>query len=288
MEKLDKGLYMLKDVVISLKKQVLERIASPLAGAFVLSWGCWNWKLLATLFFGREDIALRIEAVTTKYYDLDHLIIKPAYSTGLIIFLYPLLSLIAFSVWEGWGIAKRKVATFFDEETPPNRGEYRRLSILLRENEQNFRDQLDGKDRLVESLREEKQREIVELKKEIEILRRKDSFDGKNIDLSDSDKRFDDIAMLSYGDSDDNIDVFSNIKIKDREVLIDILKVLSRHGAGIHVPTSDIAKFMKIGEAKATYYLDQLSNEKFINKRNDYSWLTEKGRKFLYENDMLQ
>jgi len=41
---------MLDDVINSTKQSLVERLASPLAGSFVVAWCLWNWKFLVILF----------------------------------------------------------------------------------------------------------------------------------------------------------------------------------------------------------------------------------------------
>jgi hypothetical protein len=40
----------LDDIISAAKQSVLERVASPLLGSFVIAWCLWNWKFLVILF----------------------------------------------------------------------------------------------------------------------------------------------------------------------------------------------------------------------------------------------
>ncbi len=128
---------MFKDVVTSLKSSVIERVSSPLAGSFILSWTIWNWKLLATMLLGDEETSSRIQIVLTKYYDTDHLIKYPLISTIIFILFYPVLSLSAFAIWEWIVPTKRRLKAYFEGKTPltPDEARAHRTSLLEEKNE---------------------------------------------------------------------------------------------------------------------------------------------------------
>ncbi|MDL5478942.1 hypothetical protein QSI24_06955 [Klebsiella quasipneumoniae] len=50
----------IRDLYASFKQTSLERVKSPVLGAFVFSWIGFNWKILAILFFSKDPIEKRI------------------------------------------------------------------------------------------------------------------------------------------------------------------------------------------------------------------------------------
>ncbi|HIF9258711.1 TPA: cell envelope integrity protein TolA [Photobacterium damselae] len=51
-----------KEVLESISNNVNSRLTSPFFGAFIVSWGIFNWDKLALLFFGKQSIDSRISA----------------------------------------------------------------------------------------------------------------------------------------------------------------------------------------------------------------------------------
>lgn len=83
---------MLDELSNSVKATLYERLSSPLAGAFLLSWGVWNWRPLLVLVASSASVEDRIEYVGTHYWDAANLYWGPLLSTIVLVTLVPWLS----------------------------------------------------------------------------------------------------------------------------------------------------------------------------------------------------
>lgn len=78
----------IRDLYASFRQTSLERVKSPVLGAFVFSWIGFNWQMLAILFFSTNKIEARIEYIN-KTFDIGSYLLGPIVTTGLICFLLP-------------------------------------------------------------------------------------------------------------------------------------------------------------------------------------------------------
>jgi len=90
------------EIINSLKKVLTDRINSPLAGTFILSWCVWNWKPLYVSFFVDKSklAANKLVYVKPLFADNWNLIYSPIISTISILLLLPILS----SISKLWGV----------------------------------------------------------------------------------------------------------------------------------------------------------------------------------------
>lgn len=66
----------------------MEKVKSPVLGAFVFSWLGFNWQMLAILFFSKHDIEERIINIQSQY-DISSYLLGPLCTTALISFFLP-------------------------------------------------------------------------------------------------------------------------------------------------------------------------------------------------------
>jgi len=52
---------LIKEISNSLKASLYERVSAPILGAYTITWLLYNWKGLLPLFFGKQDIDLRVK-----------------------------------------------------------------------------------------------------------------------------------------------------------------------------------------------------------------------------------
>ncbi|MDD9638922.1 hypothetical protein [Klebsiella michiganensis] len=78
----------IRDLYASFRQTSLERVKSPVLGAFVFSWIGFNWQMMAILFFSTNKIEDRIEYIN-KTFDIGSYLLGPIVTTGLICFLLP-------------------------------------------------------------------------------------------------------------------------------------------------------------------------------------------------------
>lgn len=65
-----------KEIISSIKNTALERVKSPILGAFAFSWLAFNWEAIAILLFSKSDIEQRIIYIT-YYSNLKTFLIYP-------------------------------------------------------------------------------------------------------------------------------------------------------------------------------------------------------------------
>ncbi|MBA7935163.1 hypothetical protein HV127_28590 [Klebsiella sp. RHBSTW-00215] len=78
----------IRDLYASFRQTSLERVKSPVLGAFVFSWIGFNWQMLTILFFSTNKIEDRIEYIN-KTFDIGSYLLGPIVTTALICFLLP-------------------------------------------------------------------------------------------------------------------------------------------------------------------------------------------------------
>lgn len=78
----------IRDIYSSFRQASLERVKSPFLGAFVFSWLCFNWQMLAILFFSSKDIEKRL-AIINGSFGIVSFLIAPICTTASIVILLP-------------------------------------------------------------------------------------------------------------------------------------------------------------------------------------------------------
>ncbi len=78
----------LRDIYSSFRHSSMEKVKSPVLGAFVFSWLGFNWQMLAILFFSKHDIEERIINIQSQY-DISSYLLGPLCTTALISFFLP-------------------------------------------------------------------------------------------------------------------------------------------------------------------------------------------------------
>lgn len=137
---------MLKDAINSISDVVVERVTSPLAGAFAICWTFVNWKILLVIFFSELDVLERIAYVEKNYFSINDLFLSPLLFTLLILLIYPLASLGAVALWEWLKPAKKKLRDKFDNKLPISEDDKRKLMNLFSDLEKKHYEKLEKKD----------------------------------------------------------------------------------------------------------------------------------------------
>jgi hypothetical protein len=84
---------MIEEIIKSAKEQVADRLASPILGSFIISWGLWNYKFIVILFSDATvtktfQLIDTVAFPTTWSYLLQG-ILFPVMSAAAYIFVYP-------------------------------------------------------------------------------------------------------------------------------------------------------------------------------------------------------
>ncbi|MFJ3050870.1 hypothetical protein [Pseudomonas nitroreducens] len=131
----------MKDLLDSLGEHLKDRFSSPLAGAFIVSWLLWNYKVIFTLFSDMKPWVkfgfISDQVWTDPLVTVLHVFVGPATTAIAYILFYPYP---ARWVWAYNASHKRKTEMQrqrIEEETPLTKEEADRLKVI-------FRKQLDN------------------------------------------------------------------------------------------------------------------------------------------------
>jgi len=111
-----------EDVTKSIKSSLYDRVSSPLFGAFTLSWGIWNYKLLLTLL-SSMDVQSKIGNIETLLYpDYQALLLTgftyPLVTSVLFILIYPIPAKFVYKYWHSQQIHLKIIKQDIEDETP--------------------------------------------------------------------------------------------------------------------------------------------------------------------------
>jgi len=111
-----------EDVTKSIKSSLYDRVSSPLFGAFTLSWGIWNYKLLLTLL-SSMDVQSKVKYIETILYpDYQTLLsigfVYPLIASVLFIFIYPIPAKFIYQYWHSQQIHLKRIKQNIEDETP--------------------------------------------------------------------------------------------------------------------------------------------------------------------------
>lgn len=113
---------MFEDVTKSIKSSLYDRVSSPLFGAFTLSWGIWNYKLLLALL-SSMDVQNKIKYIETILYpDYQTLLLigfaYPLVASVLFIFIYPIPARFIYQYWHSQQIHLKTIKQNIEDEIP--------------------------------------------------------------------------------------------------------------------------------------------------------------------------
>ncbi|QWV98658.1 single-stranded DNA-binding protein [Geomonas nitrogeniifigens] len=131
---------MISELSKSVKATLYDRVASPVSGMFLLSWVVWNWKLCLILFFSDYDVDRKITLISANYLNNYDNFYYPVMSTAVLVFLYPLISVLPAQVWEWANAYKSKIKHRYSLEVPLTVAQ----SIAIRQELQQEKLQLNG------------------------------------------------------------------------------------------------------------------------------------------------
>lgn len=109
---------MISEISKSIKATLYDRIVSPVSGMFLLSWGVWNWKLCLILFFANYGVDQKISTISTLYINKYDNLIYPVLSTFILMFAYPIISILPTKTWEWANAYKNKMKHRYSIEVP--------------------------------------------------------------------------------------------------------------------------------------------------------------------------
>lgn len=150
---------MFEELVKAIQSQVKERLISPLMGAFVVSWGLWNYKFLVILF-SEESVRRSFQMIDELAYPywwsfLVCGIVAPLATALIYIFVYPYPAKYVFQFTRKRQRELLEIKREIEDETPLTIEESRRIKRDLAKLEEDFNAQLDKKESEVARLKEE-------------------------------------------------------------------------------------------------------------------------------------
>lgn len=142
--------YMLDHIRQSLEQTLHDRIKSPFAGAFILSWLTWNWRIPYYIFFSENTLSIeeKIEYIETNLIHTSTALNYPFLVAILIVVLYPLITTGA--IWIT--LRYKKVQNHIEGLFPITQEEARELRFAKEKLKIEFGELLKAKDTEIEFL----------------------------------------------------------------------------------------------------------------------------------------
>lgn len=188
---------MIDDISNSIKAELYGRTASPLFGAFFLSWSVWNWKFWLVVFSGLE-IVEKITFIDGQLYSgfwqpVFFLFLGPLSTALLYIYAYPIPARFVYRHSGQQQKELRKIKVEIEDETPLSQDEHNRLRQKVSNLESAYYADLANKDSEIERLRALiEQSNIVHVvdneDREEDLPEYKDSQNQESFSLSDTEQ----------------------------------------------------------------------------------------------------
>ena len=144
----------MKDIMLSIKGVLYERISSPFYGSFIFSFVVINWKIPIDIFFGDVTPEKRISIIEKLISDasVGQLLWGPLASALFITCVLPAVSTCVLWVWEWWQKNAREIVESYEK--------HKRLTV---EQSNELRVEIDGIQERFKLLLEEKDKQIARL-----------------------------------------------------------------------------------------------------------------------------
>lgn len=148
---------MFSDIVKTVKVQLYERVSSPLIGAFVISWGLWNYKFLLVLI-DKSKIENKLLIIDYVIYPTWHTYVYwnflgPLATALLMIYLYPIPARKVFEYSRKQQVELKKIQQKIEDDTPMTLEEGRAIRQEALKLEIEFHSQLKKKDEEISDLK---------------------------------------------------------------------------------------------------------------------------------------
>lgn len=227
---------MIKDVLNSIKAHLYERASSPLLGAFVISWGIWNYRFLLVLS-SSLSIEEKFSYIDTKifcdtYTFLLYGGIYPVLTALLFIFAYPYPAKWVYEYSRNRQRELKEIRQKIDDETPLTKEESRNIKREALNIEISLQAELDRRNK-------ENQR----LKEEIE------SFSP---------------ASTQQTEMDNEDSLHTNQKISPNDEQMELLRLIAK--SGDWVPEQNILSNSSLTRVKAEFNLGELTKSDYLKK----------------------
>lgn len=164
---------MIADLRKSINSILYQRVTSPLFGTFFVAWLLWNWKIVYTTFFIDEDKIdkNKIDYIVENFNDTEFLIWYPLLSTFILLTIIPFISNGAY-----WLSLK------FEKWRIDNKYKIEKKQLITLEQSIQLREQIIDSERKFDSLLQNKNEEIEQLKTIIEGVNNRDNINSSSIE----------------------------------------------------------------------------------------------------------
>ncbi len=147
---------MIQELINSTKVVLYERTASPLFGAFLISWCVWNWKVIIVIL-AAIPVMNKISFIDLYFNgflsSIWLLIVGPLITSLIYLFLYPIPAKYVYKYSQRQQKELKSIRIEVEDNTPLSLEESRQLRAKLSELEDSFYSQLASKDAELNKLR---------------------------------------------------------------------------------------------------------------------------------------
>jgi len=241
---------MINELRKSINSILYQRVSSPLFGTIILSWIVWNWKIIyLTFFINAKEIELnKIEYISTKLNDLNHLIWYPLVSAILLLTIIPFVSNGAY-----WLSLK------FDKWKVDKKNSIEKKQLLTLEQSIQFREQIIDSEKKFDSLLQNKNDEIKQLKL---LLQEYQNVNNKE------DKSFIKPNSKEEEEQKEVIEIFN--RISNNKELLNVVEKINYYKQNGYTGLADEVKTNRLSFFEANGLIES-------KKQGMYNW-TEKGK----------
>lgn len=266
----------MNDLLDSIRAQIHARLSSPLFGAFLISWLCWNHRYLFILFSElpvQERFALAHSEVYPGEFDLlFRAFLWPLACSVVFILTYPYPSRWLFHYWHKRQVEAKKLRDEIEGETLLTKEESRKL--------------------ILDALRlQESHNEVIEsLNRQIDALRKNSNASVKadtkvtSGELEQSLQRIRELEAKLAQQSSTKVDS-DPVRRLAQELQPTVLKILSflAERENFAYPRSQLAGQLGLTPIRADYIFDKAGSTGLVTLDSGYVRLTPVGRDYVIE-----
>lgn len=248
----------------SIKAVLYDRLTSPLAGTFALSWLVWNWGLVYYVIIGDEtrNVIERIDYIKENFLSVKYILVFPFISVLFLILIYPFIANLAYRVMLMFNKEKRKIKIKIEDEQ----------CLMIKESIE-IRNEIRKQTEKYQDFNKQKEEKIKKLEQEIVIYKR-NMIKQKDLENKKIEDTQNNIRKIAENDVEKNnlnkeYNKFKNTKFFPKYRIVTDTVIRGR------------GSIFDIASADAVAYFVSLQLIKPISDTSNRYKLTEKGKYFL-------
>jgi membrane-associated HD superfamily phosphohydrolase len=291
---------MFRELTNSIKALLYERAVSPLSGVIFIVWVGFNWKPLAVLFWGVEDVSARITYIEAHYVDAWRNLYYPAIVSAVVLIIYPFVALLAFALWEKVASWKLTLKQRFEGTVALPVSKSLAIWTEMREQDKQFNVAIEAKDNRIMELEKQSgdlSKELNNLKEslsqgstlEAEIAKRTEQLAQTEAVLRGErearakaerelgkmlKEREVELTTLQDKIRELSMDVYDPQKLEEEELKI-LRAIANAEEQNLAAEEDEIIKMVGLKRVDGNYYVESLKSRNFISP------FTRDGEKFL-------